>query len=170
MVKKPSLSIHIELYIIYPFHNNKYWRTFFSFFISEKLSSLILVSLGSNLKKKFPWLFLSPNQSYVKKSGQKGLWMGFYSQCQFQRPLMVGLISHQSCFIVNLSIPSLLTTLKSFNVVISRSLSTFVPVGLPELADWGWSPCFWGWSPCFQTRIFPKPSVNCYEPRLLRPF
>jgi len=24
MVKKPSLSIHIELYIIYPFPNNKY--------------------------------------------------------------------------------------------------------------------------------------------------
>ena len=29
MIKKPSLSIHIELYIIYPFPNNKYWRTFF---------------------------------------------------------------------------------------------------------------------------------------------
>ena len=37
MVKKPSLSIHIELYIIYPFPNNKYWRTFFSFFHLRKV-------------------------------------------------------------------------------------------------------------------------------------
>ena len=29
-------------------------------------------------QKNFSGLFLSPNQSYVKKSGQKGLQMGFY--------------------------------------------------------------------------------------------
>ena len=52
MVKKPSLSIHIELYIIYPFPNKEYLRTFFSFFDLPffLLSSLILVSLGSKGK------------------------------------------------------------------------------------------------------------------------
>ena len=50
MDKKPSLSIHIELYIIYPFPNNKYWRTFFSFFHLRKVILPVLVSLGSKGK------------------------------------------------------------------------------------------------------------------------
>ena len=36
MVMKPSLSIHIELYIIFPFPNNKYWRTFLLFLSFQK--------------------------------------------------------------------------------------------------------------------------------------
>ena len=50
MVKKQSLSIHIELYIICPFPNNKYWRTFFSFFHLRKVILPVLVSLGSKGK------------------------------------------------------------------------------------------------------------------------
>ena len=34
--------------------------------------------LKTYFKKKFPRLFLSPNQSYVKKLGQNGLQTGFY--------------------------------------------------------------------------------------------
>ena len=36
--------------------------------------------------KKFPRLFLSPNPSYAKKSGQKGLQMGFYKGGGFKSP------------------------------------------------------------------------------------
>ena len=46
MIKKPSLSIHIELYIIYPSPTINIEELYSLSFISEKLSSLILVSLG----------------------------------------------------------------------------------------------------------------------------
>ena len=59
MVKKPSLSIHIELYIIYPFPNNKYWRTFFSFF---HLGKVILPDFSLiGFKKKRIWIWKRKN-------------------------------------------------------------------------------------------------------------
>ena len=55
MVKKPSLSIHIELYIIYPFPNNKYWRTFFSFFHLRKVILPDFSLLGFKRKRIWIW-------------------------------------------------------------------------------------------------------------------
>ena len=55
MVKKPSLSIHIELYIIYPFPNNKYWRTFFSFFHLRKVILPDFSLLGFKRKRICIW-------------------------------------------------------------------------------------------------------------------
>ena len=55
MVKKPSLSIHIELYIIYPFPNNKYWRTFFSFFYLRKDILPDFSLLGFKRKRIWIW-------------------------------------------------------------------------------------------------------------------
>ena len=55
MDKKPSLSIHIELYIIYPFPNNKYWRTFFSFFHLRKVILPDFSLLGFKRKRIWIW-------------------------------------------------------------------------------------------------------------------
>ena len=55
MVKKPSLSIHIELYIMYPFPNNKYWRTFFSFFHLRKVILPDFSLLGFKRKRIWIW-------------------------------------------------------------------------------------------------------------------
>jgi len=55
MVIKPSLSIHIELYIINPFPNNKYWRTFFSFFYLRKDILPDFSLLG--FKRKMIWIW-----------------------------------------------------------------------------------------------------------------
>ena len=59
MVMKPSLSIYIELYIINPFPNNKYWRTFFSFFYLRKDILPDFSLLG--FKRKMIWIWKRKN-------------------------------------------------------------------------------------------------------------
>ena len=59
MVMKPSLSIHIEFYIIYPFPNNNYWRTFFSFFYLRKDTLPDFSLLG--FKRKIIWIWKRKN-------------------------------------------------------------------------------------------------------------
>ena len=65
MIKKPSLSIHIELYIIYPFPNNKYWRTFFH------LRKVILPDFSLlGFKRKRIWIWKRKNVLGRRKKSQ----------------------------------------------------------------------------------------------------
>ena len=82
MDKKPSLSIHIELYIIYPFPNNKYWRTFFSFLHLRKVILPDFSLLG--FKRKRIWIW------------KRNKILGRRKKCLFIRPCLENLSGNLS--------------------------------------------------------------------------